>query len=168
MPLFTRRTALPPDVRSSLNLRPGDSVIAAAEITDGWAVASRLALYVALPHGVQRRPWADVDRANLDPETDTITVGWVDGVRQDLHLLDNRHPTFARALRERVQSSVVHAETVRLGGGAQVRVALRRDEDGGLFSQVIGEGRVNLADPAVAAVVDAAEARVRGAAGLPQ
>jgi hypothetical protein len=168
MPLFTRRTALPSDVRSSLHLRHGDSVIAAAEITDGWAVASRLALYVALSDDVRRRPWADVDRASLDPETETITVGWVDGVRQDLHLLDNRHPGFARALRERVQSSVVHAETVRLAGGAQVRVALRRDEDGGLFSQVIGEGRVNLADPAVAAVVDAAEARVRGAAGLPQ
>ncbi|RYV52588.1 hypothetical protein [Pengzhenrongella frigida] len=168
MPSFTRRHALPPDVRSHLELRRGDRVIAAAEITGGWVVASRLALYVA-PAGlpVQRRPWADVDRASLDPETETITVGWIDGTSQDLHLLDNRRPAFPRALRERVQSSVVHAETVVVPGGTQVRVALRRDEDGELFSQVIGQGRVNLADPAVAAVVDAAEARVRGAAGLP-
>ncbi|WP_407344016.1 hypothetical protein [Pengzhenrongella phosphoraccumulans] len=173
MPLFSRRTALPPDVRSALQLRHGDTVLASAEITGGWAVASRLALYVAAtgPQGqqpaIQRRPWSDVDRASLDPETETITVGWIDGTSQGLHLLNNRQPAFARALRERVQSSVVHAETVRVVGGRQVRVALRRDEDGRLFSQVIGEGRINLADPVVAAVVDAAEARVRGAAGLP-
>ncbi|MGV8965344.1 MAG: hypothetical protein ACOH2F_03615 [Cellulomonas sp.] len=172
MPLFTRRTVLPADVRSALQLHRGDTVVASAEITQGWAVASRRALYVASTgsHGlqpeVQRRPWSDVDRASLDPETDTITVGWIDGTTQDLHLLNNRQPAFARALRERVQSSVVHAETVRVVDGTQVRVALRRDEDGRLFSQVIGEGRVNLADPIVAAVVDAAEARVRGAAGL--
>ena len=178
MALFTRRTVLPPDVRSALHLRHRDTVLASAEITDGWAVATRLALYVALTGGdaarpdvqqpdVQRRPWSDVDRASLDPETDTITVGWIDGTTQDLHLLNNRQPAFARALRERVQSSVVHAETVRVVDGTQVRVALRRDEDGRLFSQVIGEGRVNLADPVVAAVVNAAEARVRSAAGLP-
>lgn len=169
MPLFARRTVLPPDVRSRLGLPHGDRVIASAELVDGWAIASRLALYVTSAGGeVQRRPWADVDRASLDPETVTITVVWVDGGTRDLQLLDDRQPAFARALRERVQSSVVHHETVRIPGGGQVRVALRRDEDGRLFSQVIGEGRVDLADPAVAALVDAAEARVRGAAGLPR
>lgn len=169
MPLFARRPVLPPEVRARLGLPRGDRVIASAEITAGWAIASRLALHATAASGeIQRRPWADVDRASLDPDTDTITVVWVDGGTLELHLLDNRRPAFARALRERVQSSVVHGETVRLPGGAQARVALRRDEDGRLFSQLIGEGRVDLTDPAVAALVDAAEARIRGAAGLPQ
>jgi len=167
MPLFARRSALPPDVRTRLGLPGSDRVIAAAEITGGWAVASRLALYVTgADGGVRRRPWADVDRASLEAESATITVVWVDGGSEKLHLLDNRRPAFARALRERVQSSVVHAETVVLPGGAHVQVALRRGEDGRLFSQVTGAAGVDLNDPAVAARVDAAEARVRGAAGL--
>jgi len=168
MPLFSRRTVLPPDVRARLHLSRGDRVIASAEITGGWAVASRLALHATAVDGeVRRRPWADVDRARLDPDTDTITVVWVDGETLDLQLVNNQQPTFARAVRERVQSSVVHSETVQLTGGGQVRVALRRDERGRLFSQLIGTGQVDLANPAVAALVDAAEARVRGAAGLP-
>lgn len=167
MLLLNHRKVLPPDVRARLDLFKGDRVLAFAEITDGWAIASRRALHVTGGDGeILRRPWADVDRASLDPATDTITVVWIDGGTLDLHLLDNRRPAFSRALHERVQSSVVHRETVRIPGGAQVQVALRRDEHGELFSQLIGRGRVDLTDPTVAALVDAAEARVRGAAGL--
>jgi len=169
MPLFARRTPLPASVRSALELARTDRIIASAEITDGWAIATRLALYLSDAGAeVRRRPWGDVDRASLDPETATVTVVWVDGRTEHLHLVDNRRPGFARAMHERVQSSVVHAETVPLPGGGQVRVALRRDEAGELFSQVTGKGRVDLTDPAVAVLVDAAEARVRGAAGLPR
>ena len=168
MPLFSHRTVLPPDVRVLLGMSKGDRVLAAAEITGGWAIASRRALRVTGADGeILRRPWADVDRASLDPATDTITVVWIDGGTLDLHLLDNRRPAFSRTLHERVQASVVHRETVRIPGGSQVQVALRRDEHGELFSQLIGRGRVDLTDPTVAALVDAAEARVRGAAGLP-
>ncbi|HEY8718551.1 hypothetical protein [Pengzhenrongella sp.] len=168
MPLFAHPNALPPAVRSRLVLAHGDRVIASGEITGGWAIASRLALYAAGSDGkILRRPWSDVDRASLDADTQTITVVWVDGGTLDLPLVDHRHPAFARALRERVQSSVVHGETVKLPHGRQVRVALRRGEDGLLFSQVIGNTQVDLADPAIAALVEAAEARVRGAAGLP-
>ena len=138
------------------------------ELTDGrWAGASRAALYTATADGTsQRRPWADVDHAQLAAETATLTIYWVDGHDDILTLTGPGAPAFARTLRERVQSSVVHSEIVMLPGGAQVRVALRRDEDGGLLSQVIGVGAVDLADPDVAALVDAAEARVRSAAGL--
>ena len=47
-----------------------------------------------------------------------------------------------------------------------VLVETRRADDGALLTQVIGAGDVDLDDPATAAVVDAAEARVREAAGL--
>ena len=171
MPLFTHHAALPPSIRARLELARGDQIIASAEINAGWAVATRLALYTTTSDGgIKRRPWSDVDHASLEPETATITVAWVDGRIQALQLLenDNKRPAFARALRERVQSSIVHAETVPLPGGGHVRVALRRDEAGALFSQVTAKGRVDLNDPAVAALVDDAEARVRGAAGLPR
>ncbi|NMR19174.1 hypothetical protein [Cellulomonas fimi] len=168
MPIFARRAPLPPDVRARVDLAARDRVLAAAELTDGWAIATRLALYVvAAPRDVERRAWADVDRATLDPERSVITVDWVDGGRRELHVADENQNAFPRTLHERVQSSVVHSETVELPGGGRVRVALRRDEDGELFSQVIGDGLTDLGDPGVAARVDAAEARVRGAAGLP-
>lgn len=169
MPLFRRRRApLPADVRSRLVLPGDDRVVAWAELTDGWAVASRRALHVAPDGGpVRRRPWSDVDRASLDPETATLTVVWVEGSPDSLRLTDDRVQSFPGVLRERVQSSVVHRETVAVRG-TEVRVVLRRGEDGALFTQVLGDGRVDLGDPTVAAVVDAAEARVRDAAGLPR
>jgi hypothetical protein len=168
MPLFRRRPSLPAAVRAQLGLRGDDRVVAAAELTDGWAVASRRALHVVRDgEPVRRRPWADVDRASVDPDTATLSVIWVEGPADRLHLASDRRRSFPVVLRERVQSSVVHSETVTVRGGQRVRVALRRAEDGRLVTQVIGDGRVDLADPEVAAVVDAAEARVRDAAGLP-
>jgi hypothetical protein len=156
-------------VLGALALRGGDRVVAWAELADGWAVASRRALHIA-PDGepVRRRPWSDVDRASLDPETSTLTVEWVEGPPDHLRLADDGPQPFPGALRERVQSSVVHSETVTVRGSRRVRVAVRRDEEGGLFTQIIGDSGLDLTDPAVAAVVDAAEARVRDAAGLPR
>ncbi len=169
MPLFRRRPSLPSDVRAGLDLRGDDRVVAAAELTDGWAVASRHALHLVRADApVRSRPWADVDRARLDPETSVLSVVWVDGTSDDLHLTDTGRQPFPGVLRERVQSSVVHSETVTLRDGRRVRVALRRTEDAGLITQVIGDGTVDLTDPAVADVIDAAEARVREAAGLPR
>ena len=168
MPLLRRRASLPADVRARLDLPGDDKVVAAAELADGWAVASRRALHLAIDGTpVRRRPWADVDRASLDPGTAVLSVTWVEGPPDRLHLASDRRQAFPVVLRERVQSSVVHSETVTLPGGGRVRVAVRRAEDGRLFTQVIGDGRVDLTDPAVAAVVDAAEARVREATGLP-
>ncbi|WP_258723619.1 hypothetical protein [Cellulomonas sp. NS3] len=166
MPLFSRRPSLPAPIRAQLTLPPGDRVLVATELVGGgWAAATRRALYVVDPT-LERRPWADVDRATLDAETSTLTVRWVTGTSQALALTGAGAPPFAQVLRERVQSSVVHSETVPVKGAGEIRVALRRDEDGELVSQVIGDGTTDLSDPAVAALVDAAERRVRAAAGL--
>ncbi|GEA89208.1 hypothetical protein [Cellulomonas cellasea] len=166
MPLFSRRPSLPAPIREQLALPPRDRVLVATELTGGgWAAATRRALYVVDPT-VDRRPWADVDRATLDADTSVLTVHWVTGTSQELALTGSGAPAFAQVLRERVQSSVVHSEKVPVKGAGTVRVALRRDEDGELMSQVIGDGTVDLTDPTVAALVDAAERRVRAAAGL--
>jgi bifunctional DNA-binding transcriptional regulator/antitoxin component of YhaV-PrlF toxin-antitoxin module len=168
MALLRRRTHLPDDVRRRLVLAPGDRLIAFAELTDGWVVASVHRLHVVREGAdVLARPWSDVDGARLDPATSELVVTWVDGSPASvLALADDRSTALPRAVHDRVQSSVVHSERVPLLSGSVVRVALRRHPDGTLLTQVIGTGDVDLADPVTAAAVDAAEARVREAAGL--
>ena len=167
--MFRRSPRLPADVRARLSLGPGETVLASARLVHGWAVAGTAALHVvrAGNEDTSSRSWTDVDSASLDPETALLTVRWVDGSSATvLHLADDAGTPFPRALHERVQHSVVHSERVQLSGGRVVRVALRRGADGSLVTQVIGTGDIDLTDPVSAATVDAAEARVRDAAGL--
>lgn len=168
MGLLRRRPPLPSELRERAGIGPREQVLAHGELTDGWAVATSRGLSVVPAEGsTEPRAWSLVDAARLDPEAVAITVTWVDGGSPTvLHLVDERDVPLARTIHDRVQSSVVHRETVPLPGGESVRVVLRRGADGELTTQVIGSGRVRLEDPAVAAVVDAAEARVREAAGL--
>jgi len=165
--LFSRRRRLPESLRRALDLR-ADAVLASAPLADDrWAVVTRRALHVVGPAGAARTPWADVDRASLDADSRTLTVHWVTGARSDLVLAaDVDAWDLVQSFRERVQQSIVHVEHVTVPHGHTVRVALRRDEHGDLFTQVIGDGAVDLADPATARQVTAAEARVRAEAGL--
>ena len=166
-----RRPSLPDDVRAALGLARGERVLASGRLTDGWAVATTRRLAV-VPEGdagagALRRPWTDVSAGRLDPDAETLTVEWVDGAAPAvLHLADARDVHFPAAFRQCVDSSVVHSEGVTLADRSVVRVVLRRDGDGRLFTQVMGPGTVDLTDPATADAVDAAEARVREAAGL--
>ncbi|MDM7831508.1 hypothetical protein [Cellulomonas edaphi] len=164
------RRRLPAADRTRLELRTGDRVLVAVGLADGrQAVATRLALHVLSPDSVTRTPWADVDSGTLDPATRTLAVRWVWGASTRLTFAEDRASVrFNQAFRERVQQSVVHTTSVALPGGRRARVALRRDEDGELFSQVLADADVDLADPEVAALVDAAEDAVRDAAGLPR
>ena len=61
----------------------------------------------------------------------------------------------------------MHAVATTLPDGQRIRVALRRGEDGELFTQVLGEGSVDLSDPAVAAAVDAPRTRSGTPSGSP-
>ena len=165
---FLHVRALTDDDRRRVDLRRGDRVLVAATLVDGRrVVASRLALHVLNDEAVARTPWADVDRGSLDPTTRTLTVRWVWGESDRFTFDDDRASArFAQTFRERVQSSVVHATTVDLPAGGQARVALRRDEDGELFTQVVADEDVDLADPDVASAVDRAEEALRASAGL--
>jgi hypothetical protein len=167
MALFAR-SSLPDDARRSLRLPPKDAVLASAQLVDGsWAVATRT-LLATTGDGALSRPWCDVDRAGYDPATASITVEWVDDAAPlVLRLADARRVSLAQTVRERVQSSVVLAEVVALGEGRKAKVAVRRDQDGSLFSQVVVDAGVDLDDARTRAVIDAAEDRVRGMSGLP-
>ena len=167
MALFSRRRRLPDPLRRALDLR-SDAILATAPLADGrWAVVSRRALHLVDDDGAVRTPWADVDRGTLDAQTRTLTVHWVSGARTALVLADVDAWDLAQSFRERVQQSIVHVEHVDLpGAAAPVRVALRRDEHGDLFTQVIGDATADLTDATTAARVADAEARVRAEAGL--
>lgn len=166
--------------------RSGPVLAQAALVTstgEAWAFATRAELLMisapeavsdqddagsrGAPSVVVQREWSDVDRATYDTESNVIQVYWVDGAEPTPLPLDGRRSVLPQVLRERVQWSVVLAEPVKLPGGRSARVAVRRRADGELFSQVIGGGDVDLADPGTAGMIDAAEARVRSAAGLP-
>ncbi|GAB3172399.1 hypothetical protein GCM10027059_42040 [Myceligenerans halotolerans] len=167
MEMFLR---LPEPVRAALRSHGADRPLARTELDDGgWAFASRTALIVTGGGEVTLdREWCDVDRATADPESGTITVEWVDGgAPLVLHLTAKGRTSFPQMLRERVQWSVVHAAPVNLPDGRSARVAVRRRANGDMFSQVVGGADLDLNDPAVAAAVDAAEARARSAVGLP-
>src|SRR5690606_14451844 len=162
-----RRKRLPDDVRA--RLAAGDRVLAFAQTTDQrWVVATPAHLVLLEDGGgTRRRGWTDVDRARLERASEVLVVTWVDGSAPTDLPLSSDATRLATVVRERIQASVVHTEHVALPVGGRAKVVLRRAADGALFSQVIGPGRLDLDDPAVAAVVDAAEARVRSAAGLP-
>jgi hypothetical protein len=173
--MWFRRNSAPEDIRRALDVKPGERVLAAAALADGsWAVATTSELAVATeenesrPADVQlRRPWCDVDRASFDPERSVLIVEWVDAEPDlRLNLTDPARTAFPQVLRERVQWSVVLAEVISLPNGREAKVAVRRTTDGVLFSQAIAGPGVDLDDSAVTAVVDAAEARVRSAAGM--
>ncbi|MFP3712711.1 hypothetical protein [Puerhibacterium sp. TATVAM-FAB25] len=166
-----RRTRLPDDVRAALDLPRGERPLAAGALAPGgWAVATTAELAVVDAGGavVVRRPWAQVARAAYDPQRQAVTVEWVDRSPDTrLVLPDVDRSALPLVVRERVQWSVVLAEEVALPGGRSARVAVRRAADGTLFSQALAGRGVDLDAPDVAPLVDAAEDRVRAAAGLP-
>ncbi|MBK5248660.1 MAG: hypothetical protein JJE50_04370 [Actinomycetales bacterium] len=162
----TKRKHLPPAL--SAHLPSADRPLVAEPLDDGaWAVLARGALSVVAEDGVRwRRPWHEVDRGEWDDEQHTMTLTWVDGSPATILILTNDAPReFPSTIRELVQSSLVHLETARLPGGVVLRAAIRRSEDGSLFSQVSSTGQVRR-DPYLEQKIDALEARVRSAVGL--
>lgn len=174
-------------VRRAVRSHRTDSVLAEAALVtstgEAWAFATRAELLLisapeapdgqddggprGAPSVVVHREWSDVDRATYDVESNVVRVHWVDGEEPTPLPLDGHRSVLPQVLRERVQWSVVLAEPVKLPGGRSARVAVRRRADGELFSQVIGQSDLDVTDPDIADVIDAAEARVRNAAGLP-
>jgi hypothetical protein len=169
--MVLRRGRTPDAVRSLLALPRGERPLAASALLPaGWAVATTAELAVVDAAGAVavRRAWAEVARAAYDPQREVLTVEWVDR-SPDAHLAlaDADRSALPLVVRERVQWSVVLAEEVVLPGGRSARVAVRRTADGALFSQAIAGRGVDLDAPDVAPLIDAAEDRVRSAAGLP-
>ena len=168
MILGRRTTKLPREVSSHLDRH--DDPLAWAELTDGrWAVVTTRALVLAEAAGISGRyPWHTVEHGRWDGEAREFTVAWVDGATVPLVLRPTSDEVehFTSVLRERVQSSVVHTESMDTPGGAFVRVNIRRDESGGLLSQLTAQGPLR-GDDAERQLIDDLERRARAAVGLP-
>lgn len=166
MILRRTRNPIPQSVRDQLR---GERPLASAELADGtWAVATTSALCVSdATSSVARHPWHTILHGAWEGELHQFTVTWVDGARPPLVLTTKEDDvaTFAATLRERVQSSVVHTETIEAPSGARVSAYIRRGEDGALFSQLTVVGSLSGEEDQRAA--DDLERRARGAVGLP-
>ncbi len=140
-----------------------------ALLADGThAVASSAALVLVDDEGVrQRYVWHEVDHASFDADTATLTVRFVDGTRPQLALVTaGQHGAgFLTAVRERIEWSIIHLEQSVLSDGTRVRVTLRRDPDGAVFSQVTTLGTPRLTEQDRAKIDDMVR-RVRGTIGL--
>lgn len=174
MGLFTRKDALPAEIRRSLHLSRGDTLLVSAPLVDGsWAVATQQTLRVLPAPGTPTlelaQPWCAVDRAGWDPEEGALTVRWVDAAPATLlHLAHPERTTFARVFRERVQHSVVLSETVHLPDGASARVAVRRTAEGELVTQVVPDPTADVRSARSAALIRSALDRVCTASGAPR
>lgn len=167
-----RRPQVPADVAAVIPLTPGEKLLAWAVGEPGvTVVAGRHRLYVvttatgADPAVVLDRPWHLVDAGSWS-EDGELRVVWVDG-QPPLRVVLTEPGMFPETLRERVQASVVLAETLDLGGRRTAKVVVRRDlATRELLSQaVLGKG-VRPADPGVDEQVRAGVARVREQVGL--
>jgi len=132
------------------------------------AVVTRAEFLLVGAGGVQvERVWGDVDHAALESDTHRLTLAWVDGAESTVMQLpaEPGAEEFSRAVKERVDHSLVHQEIEKLPGSGVLRGAIRRNPDGSLFSQVTVSGTAN--PPAdVERRAKALEDRVRASAGL--
>ena len=166
MAILRRQPRLPKDVAA--HLPKGTRTLLVAPLADDlWAVTTRDALLVVGPDGLaQRSTWDEIETGTWDGDERTFTIIWSDRERdeQALQFLDDGVADFTAALRERVQSSVIHAEMVELGG-TRVRATVRRREDGSLYSRLTAFGPLTGSDEE-ATQLDELERRVREGAGL--
>jgi hypothetical protein len=154
-----RRTLLPDEARTALQLQPGERVLAAARVADGgWLVATAGALVGA----AGRTPWTEVAHAQWFDEEQVLLVDPVPGAGASLRLPLVEPGRVPETVHERVMASIVLSRRVALPGGGGARLVARRGDDADLVWQVVPDAGTDLTVPAVRSAVDDALARLRG------
>jgi hypothetical protein len=144
MRLIPRRRSLPADVREALGLVRGEHVLAYAPAegaavhdpaeqppTDGaaaYAVATDRALYLPTTGGYDRLGWETVARATYGKDgVLRVTPAGEPGSAPRVRHLPLDHPgRLPDAVHDRVTSTIVVSQHVRLSGKAGVRLIARR------------------------------------------
>ena len=124
---------MPADVAAAIAPEEHEKLLAWA-VEDGsgvTVVAGRHRLYAVAPgpdgpHLALSRPWHLVDAGLWSGEDGSLRVTWVDGERPARFVLTDPG-LLPETLRERVQASVIIAETVDLGNRRTARVVVRED-----------------------------------------
>lgn len=167
----------PPPVpdRIARNLSPARAALISHEdsrrvvglLEDGTSIViTEEAMLVVDDEQVLRRfTWSSVDFASFESDSRTLSVRLVDGTQGLEARLAGNVTDVATAIKERVDSSIVHLEKSVLSDGTPVRVALRRGADGELFTQVTSVGTPRLTE-ADQRRIDDIERRVRQTVGL--
>ncbi len=156
------RTRLPRSIATHLGRR---TVHVAAPLVDGeWLALTPGELVVVGQGGIRLElAWTAIENASWDGETRTFTVHLVDGQATTVQTENDDVWLMTVALREHVNSSIVHVEFLATEAGGEVRVLVRKDSRGELSSQVLARGPISPADEAA---IDELERRARAAVGL--
>ncbi|WP_366179981.1 hypothetical protein ABXS69_06835 [Actinomyces timonensis] len=139
--------ALPAPCRGHL---PAGRLLGAVPIDgagESWAVAMASGLIIVSADAlVADHPWDSIDKGSWDAGARAFTLTLSGAPERRLALTVPARieqggavrpvavDRFARALRQRVEASLVHLVTRILPSGAQARIAIRRDADGGLHA----------------------------------
>ncbi len=162
-----RRPDLPADAAEALGIVGGERVLAWSPLVgDGYAVATPAGLRLLTPFGKRiRRPWVEVDHLAWDAGSRTLAVWWVGG-RQATGLELPEDSYLPEVAHERWRSSVVATREVALPGRRSAMVALRKDVDGALSTQVNLPPGVRAGDPQLAEALASAQAQLADEAGM--
>ncbi|WP_147680362.1 hypothetical protein [Actinomyces ruminicola] len=176
-----RRAVLPAELAASV---PADGrVLGAVPLADGdsrWAVATARFLTVLGPDGVEvRRGWHEVEHGRWDADSATFTLSWTDDskplllkvpaqIDQGERSVPVDTAPFARALRQGVESALVHTVSGQLPSGRRVTVSVRRDADGRLYTTSnLTAGVAGGAAPGEQEALEELFRRARDGVGLP-
>lgn len=164
------RAALPAKVAAAISIGPRERLLAwaRAEERGSVVVASNHRLYAVSGAGelTLAEPWHEVDAAVWEPDSRMLTLTWV-AERPPAQWLFQEPTLLLETVRERVQASVVLAETVVLESRRSARVVIRQDlATGSLLEQVIPGKGVRTSDAGVRAHVEPALAHLREQVGL--
>ena len=145
------------------------------QVQEDWLVATAWGIsQVQGTELIWQRPWTDAMSARSIPHQGVIEIVWSDGGQSALKLTDpkrRRRRGLALVLKEQIQHSILLSENFVLPpdvavGKQVVWVAVRRDEFGKLFSEVIGPQGLDLEDPRINTRIANIESRLRTMCGL--
>lgn len=139
--------SLPAPCRTHLPVGKVLGAVPIDEAGESWAVAMADGLRIVSASALTAdHPWDRVDKGSWDAEGRAFTLALSGGPEQGLTLVvpeqieqdGGARPVavdaFARALRQRVEASLVHLVSRALPSGAQARIAIRRDAGGALYA----------------------------------
>jgi hypothetical protein len=163
-----RRRGLPEDVRTALRLERGEHVLAHATDTAGRSVvATDLGLHLQTPTGGFRRlGWEAIDQVSWDQDAATLHVREADGGAAQA--IPMREPgMLPETVRERVNSTIVISEHVRLAGNRGVRLVARRSPRGGAVRwEMLFDRGIDPEDPSTRALAESALDHLRRQTGV--
>ncbi len=167
MPLLPRRRPrLPAEAATALQI--GDEQVLAWSplAVAGYVAVTRAGLRALTAFsGLVRRPWVEIDHMTWDAESRTLAVWWV-GLHQPTGLELPEGSFVPEAAHERWRSSVLTTRELTLPDGRRAWVALRRDGDGRILTQVNLSPGAGADDPLLAAAVQRMVATLREEAGV--